>query len=255
MKKCFITCGIFLFMILFPLSAMDFHNLLSKADALASYPESDFSAEYTIVHDKPGEGRNTIVAAVFRRDSQEKYVIIILEPEINKGQGYLKLGNTLWFYDPESRRFNFSSSKDLFQNSNARNSDFTRSTLAEDYDVVDGKKVTLGTYNCWLLHLKANNDKVTYPIMNIWISDDNLVRKTEDFSLSGQLLRTTAIPSYQNVGQRYVPVTVYIFDTLKGSMIKGRFVHETTRITIRKPAFGKIPDSVFTKTFLEKSSR
>lgn len=237
------------------LLAVDFHELLIKADSLASYINSDFSAEYTIIHDKPGEGRETIVSAVFRRDADEKYVIIILKPDINRGQGYLKLKDTLWFYDPEGRRFNYSSSKDRFQNSNARNSDFTRSTMAEDYDVVSGKRVKLGKYNCWLLDLKANNNEVTYPNMKIWISVDNLVRKTEDYSLSNQLLRTTAIPAYQKVGLRYVPVTVYIFDALKGAVIAGKFINETTQITIKKPSFRKIPNNVFTKNFLEKSGQ
>ena len=253
-KKLFIY-GVFIAISISSLSSLDFQELLVKADSLASYADSDFSAEYTIIHDNPGEGQEKTVAAVFRRDKNEKYVIIVLEPYINRGQGYLKLEDTLWFYDPEGRRFNYSSSKDRFQNSNARNSDFTRSTLADDYDVIRGERVKLGNYNCWLLELKANNDKVTYPNMKIWISDDNLVRKTEDYSLSGQLLRTTAIPAYQKTVSRYIPVTIYIFDALKGNTVEGKFTSETTKITIRKPSFADIPNSVFTKNFLEKSSQ
>ena len=96
-------------------------------------------------------------------------MIIIKRPEINRGQGYLKLEGTVWFYDPESRKFNSTSSRERFQNSVARNSDFTRSTLAEDYDVVSGEKTKLGIYDCWLLSLRANNTEVTYPLMKLWI--------------------------------------------------------------------------------------
>jgi len=238
-----------------PLFAVDFHQILVEADSLVSYLDDDFSAEYTIVHDKPGEGRDTTVSAVFRRDIDEKYVIIVLEPQVNRGQGYLKLEDTLWFYDPEGRRFNYSSSKDRFQNSNARNSDFTRSTMASDYNVTRGERVKLGKYDCWLLNLQANNDEVTYPIMKIWISDDNLVRKTEDFSLSGQLLRTTAVPSYQKIGEQYIPVSVYIFDAMEGAVVNGKFKSETTVISINKSSFRNIPNKVFTKNFLEKSGQ
>lgn len=230
----------------FFLEAEDYRAILEKADALASYLDSDFSAEYTIVHEKSGSGRETTVSAVFRRDSDYKYTIIVAEPSINRGQGYLKLKDTLWFYDPESRRFNFTSSKERFQNSNARNSDFTRSTLAQDYDVLSASRTTLGTFNCWLLDLEANNDEVTYPKMKIWVSDDYLVRKTEDYSLSGQLLRTTAIPSYQVLEGRFIPRAVYFFEAL---------VDEKTVISIAKPSFRAIPDTVFTKTFLEKSGQ
>ena len=54
----------------------DFYALLQKADALVNFPDSDFSAEYTIVQDRPGTGQTTTVSAVFRRDSDKKYVII-----------------------------------------------------------------------------------------------------------------------------------------------------------------------------------
>jgi hypothetical protein len=238
-----------------PAGAVDFEDMLEKTDALVSFPGSDFSAEYTIVNDVPLEGRTTTVAAIFRRDAEEKYVIVILEPVINKGQGYLKMGDTLWFYDPESRRFNSTSSKERFQNTNARNSDFTRSTLAVDYDVVRGERTTLGRFDCWLLHLMANNDEVTYPIMKIWISDDGLLRKTEDYSLSGQLLRTSAIPRYQKVGAKYIPEKILFVEELEGAVVEGRFVHEKTQITITQPSLKELPNSVYSKTFLENVSR
>jgi len=233
----------------------DFKQMLKEADALVNFPESDFSAEYTIVHDSPGKSRNTTVSAVFRRDREEMYVIIVLKPEVNKGQGYLKKGNTLWFYDPEGRRFNSSSSKDRFQNSNARNSDFTRSTLAEDYSVNGSRKATLGRFDCWQLDLKANSDEVTYPVMKIWISEGGLVRKTEGYSLSGQLLRTTAIPVYNKIGDRYIPKSILFIDALKGAIVNGKFVHEKTQITINKPSLDPIEDSVFSKSFLESVGR
>ena len=226
-------------------------ELLKQADALVSYPGTDFYAEYTLVLDKPGQGRTTTVAAVFRRDSRETYVIIILEPLATKGQGYLKQRNTLWFYDPQSRRFNSTSSQDRFQNTNARNSDFTRSNLAGDYKIISGEDAVLGRFQCRLLTLEAVHDDVTYPRMKIWISDDGLVRKSEDYSLSGQLLRTSAIPDYYQIGDKYIPKRILFVDALRGAMIDGKFVNEKTQITINNPSFEGIPNSVFSKTFLE----
>lgn len=230
-------------------------ELLKKADSLASYLDSDFSAEYTIVQDKPGQNRTTTVAGVFRRDSREMYVIVIMQPEISKGQGYLKQGKTLWIYDPQSRKFNTTSSSDRFQNTNARNSDFTRSTLAEDYKVVSGEDADLGRFKCRVLSLEAVVSDVTYPKMKIWISEDGLVRKTEDYSLSGQLLRTSAIPDYYQMGSRFVPKRILFVDELRGAAVDGRFVNERTQITITKPSFSKRADSVFSKTYLETVNR
>ncbi len=236
------------------LSAQDFKQMLRRADALVNFPDSDFSAEYTIVRDVPGEGRSTTVCAIFRRDADKKYVIIIKQPEINRGQGYLKLEDTVWFYDPESRKFNSTSSRERFQNSVARNSDFTRSTLAEDYDVVAGEKTKLGIYDCWLLSLRANNTEVTYPLMKLWISDDGLVRKMENYSLSGQLMRTIAVPSYQKLEGRYVADKILIIDDLSGRKLNGTIVHEKVQISVAKASLKRLPDSVFSKTFLESMS-
>jgi outer membrane lipoprotein-sorting protein len=237
------------------LSAQTDMEILRRADSLASYMDTDFSAEYTIIQDKPGQSRSTTVAGVFRRDSIETYVIVIMQPAVSRGQGYLKQGRTLWFYDPQSRRFNTTSSSERFQNTNARNSDFTRSTLADDYRIANGEDSTLGRFKCRLLTLEAVTTEVTYPRMKIWISDDGLVRKTEDYSLSGQLLRTSAFPDYHQIGGRFVPKQILFEETLRGAVIDGKLINERTQITINKPSFTKIPDSTYSKTFLESVNK
>jgi len=250
-NKKFYAAAAVIFCFCSSLWAISDQEILAKVDALASYYDTDFQAEYTIVQDKPGQPRSVTVAGIFRRDSKEQYVIIVMQPPISKGQGYLKEGKTLWFYDPESRRFNTTSSADRFQNTNARNSDFTRSTLAQDYRVVAGENVMLGRFNCRLLTLEAVTTDVTYPKMKVWISDDFLLRKTEDYSLSGQLLRTSAISDYYNINGRFVPKQILFVETLKGAVINGKFVNEKTQITIAKPSLAKVADSVFSKAFLE----
>jgi outer membrane lipoprotein-sorting protein len=252
MRKCLAVFFLVIPAALWPISD---EELLKKVDHIASYYGVDFSAEYTIVQDKPGQNRSATVAGVFRRDSDELYTIIIIQPIINKGQGYLKQGGTLWFYDPESKRFNSTSSRDRFQNSNARNSDFTRSTLAEDYQISSGGDETLGRFKCRVLSLTATNNEVSYPRMKVWISEDGLMRKTEDYSLSGQLLRTSAIPDYHNIGGRYVPKAVLIVDALRGAAVNGNFVNEKTQITITNPSFAPVSNAVFSKTYLEKVAR
>jgi hypothetical protein len=230
-------------------------ELLVRVDSLVSYFDTDFSAKYTFLQERPGQGVSETVAGIFRRDSRETYVMIIMEPHISKGQGYLKQGNTLWFYDSESRIFNTTSNTDRFRNTNARNSDLTRSSLAQDYRVITGENITLGRFQCRLLTLEAVSNEVTYPRMKVWISSDGLVRKSEEYSLSGQLLRTSAIPDYHNVNGRFVPKQIVIVDELRGANINGKFVNEITRINISNPSFKKEDDFVFSKTFLETFQR
>ncbi len=233
----------------------NFQDMLRRVDFLVSFESTDFSAEYTIVQDKPGSGRTTTVAAIFRRDKAKTFLILVMDPPADKGKGYLKIDDGLWFYDASSRKFSFTDAKERFQNSNARNSDFTHSNFSGDYRVKAAKKEMLGKFDCWVLDLEAVTAEVPVPVVKLWIDADNLVRKSVDFSLSGQVLRTTAIPSYQKVGNRFVPMSMVIVDNLRGKTVDGKFINEQTRISVAKPSLDPLPDALFTKAWLEKMGR
>jgi outer membrane lipoprotein-sorting protein len=241
---------------LLPLSAQEQggSEILRTIDAQVSFLDQDFAAEYTVTQEKPGQGSSVTKAAVFRRDRENKFVILILEPSADRGKGYLKIGDTLWIYDPISRRFNVSSARNRFQNSNARNSDFTSSTLAKDYRIAGQSAEKLGVYDTQVYELEALHNEVSFPFMKIWVDEDKLVRKFEDYSLSRQLLRTIAIPTYHRVGGRFIPAHVVIVDALQGRMVNGAFRNERTIITVAKPTLKPLPDLVFTQAYLERAS-
>jgi outer membrane lipoprotein-sorting protein len=243
--------------VLAPLSAQtkESPNILQVIDAQVSFLDQDFAAEYTITQEKPGQGSSVTKAAVFRRDHEDKFLILILEPSADKGKGYLKIGDTLWIYDPVSRRFNVSSARNRFQNSNARNSDFTSSTLAKDYRIAGESAQKLGVYDTRVYELEALHNEVSFPFMKIWVDENNLVRKFEDYSLSRQLLRTTAIPTYQRVGGRFIPVHIVIVDALQGRTVNGAFRNERTIIAVAKPTLSRLSDLIFTQAYLERASR
>jgi hypothetical protein len=230
--------------------------ILSKIDAQVSFLDSDFSTEIQMSQIKPGEGVTQRTIALFRRDREEKYVMLLLKPDSDRGKGYLKIGNNLWLYETiPTRRFTVTSAKDRFQNSNARNSDFTRSTLAEDYKIVSVGNEKLGPFDTTVYSLEAIHDDVTFPKTKLWVTKDNLVRKTEDFSLSGQLLRTTAMPSYQEFKGRYVPKKVTIVDALLGKTLNGVFKNEITEYSMTKLSTDPLPSIMFTQSYLEKNSQ
>ena len=118
----------------------------------------------------------------------------------------------------------------------------------------------MGKYNCVIFKLKAKVNTVDYPLLKIWVSkDDGLVRKKEDYSLSGQLLRTTLIPSYQiktTASRNYsIPLNMLIVDNLKGKKIGDKIQYERTQISIANVVFEKVKDSVYTKPYLEMMSQ
>jgi len=229
-------------------------EILGKADELVSYEEHDFSGEYTITDVRPGEGTSRTKTTIFRRDRNDTYTIIIMEPKSDRGKGYLKIGDKMWLYDPVPRRFTVVSAKDRFQNTNARNSDFTQSTLAQDYRIAGHSTAQLGPYSTDVYDLEAVTDEVSFPIMKIWIDQDNLVRKFEDYSLSGQHMRTTAITDYKRIQDSYIPVQIVIQDELRGRTVDGKFQHQRTLISVEKASFQELPDMVFTRTYIERVS-
>ncbi len=241
------------------LSDTEYDLLLKNAEDNTSFYETDFKGSYTVVQDKPGEGQNVTEAVMYRRDRTGSWTILITGPAHEKGKGYLQFDDNIWFFDPADKRFTFTSAKDKFQNTNANNSDFAPQHYYRDYSIEKASEVKLGKMNCVMFTLKAKSDKVDYPMLKLWVTkDDGLVRKKEEYSLSGQKLRTTAIPSYQlvkAVEKSYsIPVSMLIQDNLKGKKIGGKVKYEQTQISIRNVVFEKVADTVYTKPYLEMMS-
>ena len=241
------------------ISDSEAQNLLKKAEDATSFYGTDFTAAYEVVQEKPGEGVSVTNATIYRRDDSARWTILITAPLKDKGKGYLQTENNIWFYDPADHRFTFSSSKDKFQGTNANTSDFAPQKYTENYEITSAKEVKLGAYNCVVFELNAKTKNVDYPKIKLWVTkDDGLTRKKEDYSLSGQKLRTTAIPSYQKVtegGKAFqIPVSMRIQDDLKGKKINGKINYEKTIISISNVTLEKQDDAVYTKPYLELMS-
>lgn len=208
----------------------------------------DLAMNVSIETTDPQEGNDTQQAKVFRRDEEDLFLVLIEKPVTQLGQGYLNIADGLWFYDPESRQFTYTSLSEAFQGSDANNEDLTNSSLAEDYEVVASEEGTLGKYDVWILDLEASNDEVTYPFKKIWVTkDDTLLLKAEDYSLTERLLRTSYFPSYTRVGESHIPSKMSFVDEL----VEGK----TTNVTQSDISSTEIPDSVFSKAYVERVNR
>lgn len=239
---------------IFAQSSADY-ELLKKCDSTTSFKDTDFSAEYSLVQTKPGQGSTLTEAIMYRRDKTANYTILITAPSKDKGKGYLQLDKAVWFYDPEDKRFTYSSKRDKFQNTNANTSDFAPMDFCDNYKIITAIPKKLGSLDCVLFELEAKVDDVAYPKLKVWVTkEDGLIRKKEDYSLSGQLLRTTLIPRYQLIGKHSIPDTMMIVDNLKGKKINDKMQYENTKITIKNVSFASQKDSVFTKAYLEMSN-
>lgn len=208
----------------------------------------DLTATVTLAEQDPAAGDETSTVRMFRRDADDTFLLLFERPETQLGQGYLNVADGLWFYDPESRQFTYTSAEESFGGSDARNSDFQASSLAADYDVASITAGTLGSFDVWVMELEAASDEVTYPYRKIWVArDPTLLLKSEDYSLTERLLRTSYYPSYARSGERYIADEQLFVDAL----VEGK----QTQITLENISTAAIPDNVFTKAYVERVNR
>lgn len=226
----------------------DTKAILAELDELGNFEGKDFSALYTIVSQKPGEKDSVTQVRIFRRDAKDQFTFLIMLPEVNKGQAYLREGDNIWFYDPTSRKFSFSSMKENIQDSEAKNSDLSRSTLSDDYSVTGVKEGRLGQIAVWIIDLEAKTRDVSYERLVLHVRKDRTVLlKEEAYSVSGRLMRTTLYPRYAELDGKLLPTQILIVDELNPG--------ERSQLTLAEQSVAPIPDRVFTKAFLEQVNR
>ena len=236
-------------------SASEAAALLKKADASTAFYGTDFAANYSLVQSKPGQGNSVTTAVMYRRDDASSYTILITGPESDRGKGYVQFDENIWFYDPADKQFTFSSSKDKISGTNATPDDFTPQNYSGRYEIKSAVTEKLGKLDCVKFELAAKVSGVNYPTIKLWVTpNDGLIRMKEDYSLSGQLLRSTAIPSYQKYNDHSVPSKMLIIDQLRGKKINGKMQYEQTQITISNVSFAKQKNTVYTKKYVEMMS-
>jgi hypothetical protein len=135
-------------------------------------------------------------------------------------------------------------------------------SYANDYDIKATEEGMLGKYPVWILTLKAKTNEPTYDWIKIYMRKDKpIALKIENYSVApsldkARLLRTVQIPpKYIDVGGKTLPVEQRMIDEVNKD--------EKTVMTISADAktgkylvsVGKLPDSTFTKGFLEQANK
>ena len=194
-------------------------------------------------------------AVTYRRDLDDKLVILFLKPKSEAGKGYLRIDKNLFLYDPTVGKWERRTERDRIIGTNSRRSDFDESRLAEEFDPKYVGEEKLGSFSVHHLELHARpGADVAYPILHLWIdAATNNVLKRQEFALSGRLIRTTYNPqwakkySQSKKADIYYPKEIRIFDEIE----KGN----STVVLIRDVDLNPLPANIFTKAWLESKSR
>ena len=215
----------------------------------------DYKALSYIQQKEPGREDLLYEAVVYRRDADDKLLILFLKPKSEAGKGYLRLDKNLFLYDPTVGKWERRTERDRILGTNSRRSDFDESRLAEEFTPTYVGREKLGAFEVHHLELRAKPGvDVAYPILRLWIDvATSNVLKQQEFALSGRLIRTQYNPQWAKVyspskqAEVYFPREMRIFDAIdKGNQ---------TIIVIKEVNLDPLPANIFTKAWLESQSR
>jgi len=191
----------------------------------------------------------------YRRDQEDKLMLLFLKPKPEAGKGYLRLDRNLFMYDPTTGKWERRTERERIGGTNSRRSDFDDSQLATDYVPRYEASDKLGKMSTHVLELTARPDAdVASPKLKLWIDQKTgNILKQEEFALSGRLLRTAYYPKWHKLhspskgADIYFPKKILIFDEIE----KGT----KTEIRFDKVDLSSLPPNMFTKAWLESKSR
>ncbi|MCB9740418.1 MAG: outer membrane lipoprotein-sorting protein [Deltaproteobacteria bacterium] len=203
------------------------------------------------------KGKDAVVyeAVVYRRDKDDRFMILFLEPKSERGKGYLRIDRNLWIYDPSVGRWERRTERERIAGTDSRRGDFDESNLATEYTARYVEQGKLGKFSVHAIELVAKKGvDVAWPKVKLWLDvETHNLLKRQDYAASGRLMRTSYTPKWVQVQSPvkgksvWVPKEMRIFDEVE----KGN----STIVLIKATDLNALPANIFTKAWLESKSR
>ena len=215
----------------------------------------DISVKVSLVQNKARQGVKNYESLYFRRDKTDEFLIVILAPDTEKGNGYLRVGENFWLYRQNTRTFQHISRDESIMGTDTKAGDFEKRKLADLYKpLTDPKGVEiieeemLGKKPVYKFTLLAKVNDVTYPKQVYWVERDNyLTLKVQSYSLSGTLMQTAYFPKWTQIDGKYIWLQLISIDEFeKGN----KTIVELSGISTKK-----LDPRIFTKAYLENLSK
>ena len=240
-----------------PADALEKAQMVSILETLDARQRNSGDYKTLTYIEQKQKGKNDLLyeATVYRRDKDDKFMILFVKPKSEAGKGYLRLDKNLFLYDPAVGKWERRTERERIGGTTSRRRDFDESRLAEEYDPSFVAEEKLGKFQAYRMKLTAKKGvDVPYPVIEVWVhKETNNLLKQQDFALSGKLLRTSYYPQWAKKfseskgGDIYYPKQIRIFDEVE----KGT----STTIVLRDIDLRSLPANIFTKAWLESKSR
>ena len=215
----------------------------------------DYAAVSYIEQKEAGKTDLVYEAVIYRRDAEDKLMILFTKPSAEAGKGYLRLDKNLFIYDPSVGKWERRTERERIAGTGSQRSDFDESRLATEFVPTYGGLKKLGKFKVHHLILNAKEESdVAYPVVELWVDQKSgNILKQQEKALSGRLMRTSYYPKWRKVFSEskkadvYFPKEIRIFDEVQ----KGN----QTTIVFRTVDLKALDANIFTKAWLESRSR
>ncbi|HTY08812.1 MAG TPA: outer membrane lipoprotein-sorting protein [Candidatus Edwardsbacteria bacterium] len=229
-------------------------TILKKLDDNYSQT-TDISARVALTQQKAGQGVKAIDLLYYRRDSDQSFLIVMVAPESEKGNGYLRVGDNFWMYRRNTRTFQHINRDENIGGTNAKGENFEDRKLVDLYAPATdaaGKQIIardkLGQIAVYRLEVKGKVNDVDYPKKTFWVRQYNfLMLKEQDFTSTNTLMQTAYMLKYTEIDGHYVPVKQLFIDEFEQG--------NKTAVEISDISTAKLSDALFTKPYLENLSK
>lgn len=218
---------------------------------------SDMTAQAKITTLDPDQGTKVLQSVLYRRDRDDAFLIVMADPETDRGNGYLRVADNMWMYKRTTRTFTHIGRDEKIGGSNASAGDFETRKFKDLYkpsidpngnEIISIQALAGGKVPVYRFEVTAKVNDVKYPRLVMWVTQDKyLEMKRECYSLSGTLMETDLYASYKEIDGRYVPLKQQFTDEVE----KGK----TSRLEITGISFAKVDDYKFDKSYLESLSK
>ncbi|MCX8058195.1 MAG: outer membrane lipoprotein-sorting protein [Spirochaetes bacterium] len=251
MKKVFLTTLLIIIFIFFTAQTqkkIDPVKVIRDIENKLNYDE-DITTTLNIIQVDPNSSNKVYKLRWYRRDKEDKFVLIFIEPDSEKGKGYLRIKDDFYMYLPATREFVYKNRKENVGDTNAKAESFEKMKTEELYDISYLKDEKVAKFDTYVILLKAKKLDVSYPIQKIYVDKESMLPvKREYFSQSEKLMQTDYYIKYEKLkGEKYIATKILIVDNIEEG--------KKTSIMIEDFSISKIPDYIFTKAFLENQSR
>jgi hypothetical protein len=237
-----------------PAAPVDAATFLKQIDA-AHRKDGDLKI-LSLIEERQGSVQVVRQILSMTREPGDENLLLITKPKTQQGNGYLSIGQNLWYYDAGIGRWFRRTSHERIAGTNAHASDLGGAPpLSLLYNAEDSGTETVGGQAMRVLTLKAKPGlDVDFPIQKIWVDPKLNIVRTEDRAASGKLLRISYSSKFVNVlanaglkGEVWVPQEIRIFDQVE----KDR----STLISFKSFDLHPLEPNTFTKAWLEGKSR